>query len=204
MTQDKKIFQATVVAAITFLLAGFVTGWHFANLRCPKYRTETVYIQQDTVRVHLIDTLIVPVYSERIKEVPIRYYIVDSTDVASRVTAKTKIDTAAIIAEFLTKNFYDQVFVNDSTGYIRIKQTVEMNRITNQELVFVPAPIREVHVFRESMPKNFRFGAGFDYVFKHEQTDLFLKGSVLWKDRYQFGVGFSIDNWKSVNVGIVF
>ena len=205
MKDTSKTLQRTVIIAIAALMAVcFGAGWHFGKSKCPKYQTQIIYIPQDTLKVHLTDTLIVPVYSERIKEIPVHYYIVDSTDVACRVSANAKIDTAKIISEFFTRNFYDQILIDDSTGFIRIKQIVELNRITSQELIFKPADQKIVNVFREHQPKSLRFGAGFDYIFKHDHSDMLLKGTVFLKDRYMFGIGYSFDNMKNISVQIVF
>ena len=164
-------------------------------------KIETVYIPFDTITVYLTDTMIRPVYVEKIKEIPACYYILDT------IFFTEKVDTAKIISEFFTRNYYDQVLVNDSTGYIRLRQTTEMNRIVVQDLTYKPPAKEIVYVTQGLKDRRFletRFTAGAEYMFESGRSDMFMKCGVIWKDKYHASIGYSIDNKKSLGISVVF
>jgi hypothetical protein len=184
-------------------IASFCAGAYFGHLRHEaSIIYETVYLPQDTVRIHLTDTVIYTALVReeviRFVEVPKYYFVFDT------LRMESVIDTAKIVAEFLMRRFYDQVFVDDSTGYIRLKQTVAMNAIQEQELIFVPAPKEITFVRQEISPRTFRFSVGAEYHNLRNSSDLSLRGGVLYKDKFHVNVGLSLDNMKTIGVNVIF
>jgi len=190
----KKYFKDIWLYVIIVIV--FILGRCSASFK--DIEIETVYLPQDTIRVHFTDTLIQVVREEIVKEIPIYYYIHDT------ITQAMVIDTMKIIAEFFTRKFYDQVFVDDSTGYIRLKQTVAMNNIEEQELIYVP-PDKEIqYIIKQGDIRKLRFLVGTEYHINTDRNDISLKGGVLYKDKYNVNLGISLDNMKSIGINIIF
>ena len=119
------------------------------------------------------------------------------------IFSEIKIDTTKIVAEFLKRKYYEQVFVDDSTGYIQLKQTVELNKIVEQELMYVP-PVRSIIYMQTKYEKKFRYSVGAEYLFSSEKQDMNFKGGVLFQNKYHFNVGYSTGNMKSIGFNYIF
>ena len=187
-------------ALILFLLfvIKFWVGYYVGSMNRREIIVhETVYVPFDTIRI--VTQVPFVVKEETIKPIPVQYWRIDT------VTLEAKVDTAKIIADFFVRKFYDQVFVEDSTGYIRLKQIVEMNAITEQELIFLPAPkqITYITISAVQPEKKLRFSAGGQLLLS-DKNDFMIQGGVLLNNRFHVNLGYGINNTKGLGLNIFF
>ena len=92
--------------------------------------SENEVIWTDTIYVSTVqyDTII------QIKPVPVR--IVEYKSIIDTVWLAIDVDTAAIMADYLRIKFYDDTLKDDSTGYIRLTESVTRNEIFDRTLYF--------------------------------------------------------------------
>jgi hypothetical protein len=167
--------------------------------RCTKENitsSDTVYVYSDTIKLFLTEKEIVPVTEIAVKTIPVYYYITDT------IYNIQTIDTLKIIAQFFTEKTYNQILLNDSTGYIQLYQVISMNSIKEQELTYLPPPQLLITNTVNSLHK-FMFGVGGEYVLSN-QNDLYLKGAVLIKEKYLISAGLSLNKGKSIGIIYMF
>lgn len=181
--------KTLIPAAFLLLLVGIGLG----RLVLPtkeKVVTTTSYVTlpQKVVKVEVP----IPLLVETVTEIPI--YFID--------TLTLQVDTATIIAEFLKVKMYDQVLVDDSTGYIRLKQVVKENALFDQELLFTPhqktVTITRT-VYNEKLLSVWAMG-GTDWKFQYPD----ISAGVLFKNNYLLGVGYNPSSHWSIKAGIIF
>jgi hypothetical protein len=195
----KTIKDILILTGLVIIL-GIVFLWLMPQ-RCTKENitsSDTVYIYSDTIKLFLTEKEIVPVKEIAVKTIPVYYYITDTI-----YNAQT-IDTLKIIAEFFTEKTYNQILLNDTTGYIRLYQVISMNSIKEQELTYLPPPqLLITNTNTINSLHKFRFGVGGEYVLSN-QNDLYLKGAVLIKEKYLISAGLSLNKGKSIGVIYMF
>jgi len=190
-----KIFLQSV-GAILSIVAIFYVGRYVGRKNCEeRVVKEIVYIKSDPQTIEIEKP--VPYKVEVIKKVPEPYAVIDT------VRFVELIDTAKIIAEFLTRKYYDQVLLNDTTGYIRLQQTVAMNIIEDQKLTYVPPPIQVVYRGLDDNPR-LRWTVGGEFMFKNDRQDLVVKGGVYFRSHYLVTVGYSMSNMKVIGFNYIF
>ena len=189
-----KFSLKTIFAYLTCIFVGFLWGRGCGVKTCPEFvsKTDTVYVAQDTI--WMATPLPEPKIIEKFTEVPVYY----------RDTVTMQVDTARIIAGFLSMKHYDQVLLNSSKGFIRLEQGVSMNEITYQNLTYRPPDQIVISDTRYVKPEDrFRFTAGVDCMFGKGQFDVFAKGGVM-KSKYHFTIGYSMGGKKSLGINYIF
>lgn len=191
-----KNIQTYLIIIVCFIL-GFFTG-KSCRSECTtvitKVNRDTIYIQPDTIKITIEKEKIVPKYIEKITKVPVQY--ID--------TITNNIDSSKIVKEFLTAQHYDQVLVNDSRGYVRLKQIIAMNQIQQQDFIFNPPKqmiIKETNYVRD---ERLRFSLGGEYNWHKDYNDFILKGGIVLKNTYQFQIGYGVNNTKSIGFNMLF
>lgn len=182
-----------VVISLCLLLGGFITGLLFGKSQCASVTVQKVeYLPSDTVFVQVDKPVPYRVEVPKYDTITLEKYVILYKD-----TILT-IDTFKVVQEFFKKKYYDQELINDSTGYIRLEQVVAMNEITSQKLTYVP--VTKVVTNTIESKKKFQFGVGAEYI--TTTNELLLKGSVIYKQHYQFEAG--IGNQKSIGFKYLF
>ena len=183
----------TVIIAVICVLLGLVIGKLVYKTECEERIVEIIeYLPSDTVYINVETPK--PYKVEVIKEIPIHYFD----------TVTMKVDSAMIIADFLKKNYYDQVLLDDSTGYIRLQQIVSLNEIQEQNLTFVPITkviTREIYMTKTTK-LSIKPLVGVEYRW-NKDSDLAFKGG-LQLNKFQLELGYSLNNVKSVGINKVF
>lgn len=185
------------IKSVLILLAGLIIGLYFGKKRCDaQYVIQ--YLPSDTI--FITDSFPVPYMVEVVKEVPKIYYqdkVVYKTDT---VLVVQEIDTLKVLEEFFKRKYYDQELLSDSTGYIRLQQTVAMNSIESQTLTYLP-PQQKIITYS---PKKIRYGIGADYRFSKDVQDVSIKGGILYQDRHHIEVGYSKNGVTSIGYNFIF
>ena len=90
-------------------------------------------------------------------------------------TVLMSVDTLSIIAEYLTTKYYDDVLKDDSTAYIRLKEQVHRNSITDRELIF-ETRCRDQIITNTISPSGWYYTGGIGA----SRESLVLSGQILY------------------------
>ena len=186
------LFFSLIIMALLFW-----AGTFFGKKNCPQIQEKIVYLPSDTTYIHITekpDPLIVKI----VEKVPEPYAVYDT------LSKGIKIDTAKIVVEFLKSKEWDQIFINDSTGYIRLQQVISMNEIQEQTLTYVPPPHKIMYQKIVNPVKKYRFTVGAEYLQNPDYSDLSVKTGILYKEKINVNIGISIGNTKSIGFGYIF
>lgn len=86
----------------------------------------------DTIYVHSVS------YDTIIQERPVEVlkYVPKEVQTTVYQPVKIPVDTAAIIRDYFSVRYYDDILKDDSTGYVRLKEKVYQSKILDRELYF--------------------------------------------------------------------
>lgn len=136
-----------VIAALIALAAGFFLGRSTIKDQDPiiEYvKGETI---TDTITNIQVDSIVVP----KIIYLPM---VADTIYVNDTFIVTTKVDTAAVLADYVLKRFYNEtLFDNDTNGSMYVRTMIQYNRMGKLEYEFTPIRVeRTIHEKRLLVP----------------------------------------------------
>lgn len=121
----KDFLECSAIALIG-LVAGFFIGRNSVQLQ-----TETVYVKGDTI----YEKVAIPIpYQVEIPSEPIYIYRTDT--LTDRIVQK--VDTAAILNDWISKREYNQQVFNNKYGTLSLSTAVQYNRLQKVEYSYIP------------------------------------------------------------------
>lgn len=184
-----KIQKYTLVILVMFLLAIlFLRECTRPECKDSINTSDTIIVPGDTIPI--IDTI----------QKPIPIY----RDTGSIKYVNLKIDTVAIVRAYLSTNYYDIVFKDDTSAYCQYRFAVNMNEVQgNGEFIFMNRrpwkTIVNTTTIEESKLRNrFYIGLQVNGVLGSELTPISFGPNLLFVTKKSFAIGCSYDPFNKI------
>lgn len=147
----------------------------------------------DTVYVYVDSIVLVPVYHHY--PVPTPYQVIDSFFIPA------KVDTALILADWFLKRNYELVIVDDSTGKLTLKTSVQKNRLGEYELQGALHRLWRTKIKTETITLQERNKLLAGFILGYNGRDMGVAPTIYFLSKKTHLYSISYDPFNKVEIG---